>query len=335
MSHNITERDGIFTVRQPAWHGLGTVFDHYPTRKETQDLVLPWEPVSELLYRQVPDFDPDGMPCSRYEPVENAVLNVRSDDGGQLGVVSSTYQTVSNGELFDLAEALQGEGSDVMFETGGSLLGGAKVWLLLRLEEPITVGSSKAETGAVIPYYALQNAHDGKGSLRGQATVTRIVCDNTAQLADMDARHRGTEFVFSHTLNVRDRIEQAKEALAGWRQGIVDWSEQVQYLASLLVTKEQEELFLDHLIPVPQAGLVSERVLANVERNRGEVRTIMRSETAAGIERTAYGLVQAAVEWNQHVRKTRDAESLFRRAYLNPSNLTARADELAQLVVSS
>ena len=38
MSHNITSTDNLFVVREPAWHGLGTVLDEYPTRAEAQKL---------------------------------------------------------------------------------------------------------------------------------------------------------------------------------------------------------------------------------------------------------------------------------------------------------
>ena len=54
MSHNITERDGVFTVREPAWHRLGEVLPDYPSREQAQKIAHPWEPVSEPVYRKVP-----------------------------------------------------------------------------------------------------------------------------------------------------------------------------------------------------------------------------------------------------------------------------------------
>jgi phage/plasmid-like protein (TIGR03299 family) len=334
MAHNITDRDNIFTVRQPAWHGLGVVLDEYPTRKEAQTLVHNWEPVTQPLYRREIGIDAEGNTFERFEEVETHQSVVRSDDGHHLGVVTSSYNPVSNNELYDIAEAIQGEGSEVRFETGGSLLGGAKVWLLLRLNEPLqVVGDPNGET---IAYYALQNSHDGNGSLRGQATMTRIVCDNTAQMADMDAQQRGTEFTFRHTLNVQQRIDEAKMALAGWREGIANWTLQMEHLLSIKLDNKQRDWFLRTFIPAPPAGHASERVMNNVENARADFLSILGgptlSEKVAG---SAYGLVQASIEWSQHYRNTRAAtiegrmENRFRRAYLDRSEYTASAVEVA------
>lgn len=325
MSHNITERDSMFTVREAAWHGLGTVLTDYPTRAEAQAAVLPWEPVTEPVFRRVPGFDEKGEPTVTFEPIEEFRANVRSDDNSVLGLTSAAYETVTNGEMFDIAELLQGEGEAVRYETGGSLKGGAKVWLLLRLNEPLTVLGDPH--GATIPYYALQNAHDGSGAFRGQATMTRIVCDNTSQLADMDAQARGTEFTFRHTKNIKERVEEAKAALAGWRDSIQRWKLLSEALLDAKVEEEAVLMFVEKFIPMPTLG-VSERVQDNVRKAQLELLTIINSETCEGIGHTAYGLVQAATEYQQHYRKSQSGESRFKRAYLDRSDVLVQAQDL-------
>lgn len=327
--HNVTERDGVFTVRGPAWwdtdgsHDL----DEYPTREEAQAIAHPWEPVSEPIFRRVLNSDL----TSGFEEVPGQVLNVRSDDGHPLGVVSDTFVPVNNSEMYDIAEVIQGEAGDVKFETGGSLGGGKKVWLLLRLNEPLTVVGDP--NGASIPYFGLQNSHDGSGSFRGQGLVTRIVCDNTAQMADMEAKKNSTEFTFRHSKNVKARVEEAKEALAGWREGIEKWKRLSEHLVTLEVTPEQRELFIREFVPMPVSEtLVSDRVVTNIEAARQSMRDILAGPTTEGISNTAYGLVQASVEYGQHVRKAQSRESRFRRAYLDRDRLTADAVELAQEV---
>ena len=61
--------------------------------------------------------------------------------------------------------------------------------------------------------------------------MMRIVCANTSHVADLDARARGTEFVFRHTKNVGDRVEDARRALAGWRDSLDDWAQLQEVLA--------------------------------------------------------------------------------------------------------
>jgi len=341
----------MFTVRQAAWHDLGVVFDDYPSRAEAQQIAHPWEPLREDIFRNVPRKDDQGRPLvtltesglvvplesvpegAAYEPIVDQVklegwyANQRSDNGDVLGVVTDNYRTVLNSELWDIAEALEGSGDDVMYETGGSLRGGAQVWVLVRLKDPITVpGDPRGET---IPYFALQNSHDGSGSFRGQATMTRIVCMNTSHVADMDARARGTEFLFRHTKNVGDRIAQAQQALSGWRQSLEDWLLQQEVLVNTKVTDKGVEDFLEHFIPMPPKHLITERVQANVEEERQKWLGSYRSVTGEGIQNTAYGLVQASTEYAEWHRKAHNAESRFRRTFLTRDRIISTAVELS------
>lgn len=335
MSHNFTSRDGMFTVREPAWHNLQTaVFPDYPTREEAQRIAHNWEPVTEPVYRRVPIIEADGTLREEYQQIEGHQAVARSDNSDTLGVVSSTYEVVSNQEMYDIAEAIEGgDPGSVQYETGGSLKGGKKVWLLLRLAEPLLVAGDP--NGATIPYYALQNAHDGSGSFRGQALMTRIVCDNTAQAADLEAKSRGTEFTFQHTKNVKTRIEEAREALAGWRQSIAEWQLLSEHLVSTRITPAQRREFVERFVPMPVGDLVSDRVKANIETARGDLYGILAGPTCEGINLTAYGLVQASLEYSEHYRRAHSQESLFQRSYLDRSRLTTGAMALVDKVLAN
>src|SRR6478736_5668042 len=210
MSHNITSRDTVLSVRDAGWHGLAKVKDDYMTPEEARREAFPWEPVEAPLFRRVPVVTENG-PEVVYEEVKEVKAIERSDDGGFLGAVGQGYVPTTNKELTEVAEAVEGiAAGDVRVETAGSLQGGLKVWMLLRLAEPIAVkGDPHGET---IPYFALQDSKDGYGAFRGQALFTRIICDNTAQAADLEAEKRGTEFTFHHTAGIKDRIEEAKGA---------------------------------------------------------------------------------------------------------------------------
>jgi phage/plasmid-like protein (TIGR03299 family) len=308
------------------------VIDGYPTREQAQQIAHPWEPVAEPVYRRRYEEQQFGPPKEVYEELSGSYLNVRSDNDEPLGVNPDTFVTVSNGEMYDIAEVIEGQDKgSVMYETGGSLRGGRKVWLLLRLKDPIVVAGDPR--GATIPYYGLQNSHDGSGAFRGQATVTRIVCANTAQAADLDAEQRGTSFEFHHTKNIRERIEQAQQALAGWRDSIVRWQEQSEQMARTLITNDQQETFVVKFIPMPPPHATSEIVVNNVEVARTQLRNILAGPTCEGISLTTYGLVQASVEYLNHVRRAASAESRFKRAYLDKNRITVDAVKIAKEVV--
>lgn len=333
MAHNITERDAMFTVREPAWHGLGEVLPDYGTRAELQPLVHGWEPVTAPLFTAEPRIVREGTAQIGvdHQEVPGWKAVQRSDDSSVLGVVSDTYELVSNDEMWDVAEAIEGEArGEVMYETGGSLKGGAKVWLLVRLRDPLVLPGDE-ETGT-IPYYALQNSHDGSGSFRGQATMTRIVCDNTAQMADLDARQRGTQFVFRHTSNVRDRIDEARQALAGWRESIEAYQRLAGHLAYEKITADQYRDFVERFIPSPPPSTATDRVMRNVEEAQAMWLGIYRGEANDRIRDTRWGLVQASVEYLNHARRAHTQESRFKRNYLDQDRLTQDAMKIAQLV---
>jgi phage/plasmid-like protein (TIGR03299 family) len=332
MGHGITTTDNTFSVREMPWMGLldgqVNVLSDHPTRAEAQKLVHDWEPVTEPLFRKVPTISEDGDLGVNYVESTTGVGILRSDTGAELATVSPTFELVSNGTLYDVAEAVQGDGVDVQFETGGSLFGGRKVWLALRMEEPIKI--DKDPHGTVLPFYVLQNSHDASGAFRGQATFIRPVCANTTRAADLDAKMRGTEMKFHHTSNVAKRIEEAKAALAGWRESIEDFQLLMNSLTELKVTAEGREMFLDKLLPYPPEHLMSLRTRNNVERDRGDWMTAFNSVTNEGITDSAYGLVQVTSEWSEHYRRAHNAETRFNRAMLVRNDVLTGAVKLAR-----
>lgn len=321
MAHEITNTDQMFSVREMPWHGLGVVLPEHPTREEAQALAHPWEPIEDEVFSREVTVNDAGDITETFQPLEGVKMIVRSDNRANLGVVNNTYRLVSNNELWDVAEAVGSIGTDIHIETAGSLSGGRKVWALLKLAEPIVIkGDPQGDT---VAYLALQNAHNGSGSFRAQAINTRIVCANTSAAADTEAKRNGYEFTFQHTKNVSDRIEDAKAAVAMWRAGVQQWQYAMEHLATVRVSREQTEQFVQAFQMMPPEKLLTDRVRNNIENDRQTLRDILDSPTQTDISHTAYGLVQAALEWHQHERKARGKdgrsrmESRFRRSMIN------------------
>lgn len=327
MSHEITSTDNLFSVRELPWHRLGEHLEEYPSRAEAQPMVHGWEPVATPLFRQVPTIGDDGEPTTILEEVKTHVLQERSDNGAQLGVTSNTFTTVKNNDLWDVAEAIQGGGVDVLYETGGSVRGGAHVWLMLRLQDPIEITGDP--NGATLPFYLLQNGHDGSTAFRGSATNVRVVCSNTIRAADVDAKARGTEFTFRHSQNVGERVDEAREALAGWRESIEDYKQLASLMIAEKVSPKAEREFLERFIPAPLSTMTSDRVKNNIEEARQQWLACYRGVTCEGITGTAWGLIQASSEWSEHIRRANTEESRFRRAVLDRNEIITSAKVLA------
>ena len=128
------------------------------------------------------------------------------------------------------------------------------------------------------------------------------------------------------------RIEQAQQALAGWRDSIEHYNALMQHLITEPVTDAQRELFVQEFIPMPPPHMVSDRVVTNVEQARAALRSIYSSVTCQDTANTAYGLVQGAIEYGEHFRAARSKESRFKRAYLDQSQITQDALTLARQV---
>lgn len=324
------EFDSGFFVRKPAWHGEGMVLDHAPANwDEARKLAgLDWEPVKEPLFARALGFDDDGMPAEGFEEVDGFCRVARSDTGATLAVPSASFSLISNAEMGEIVEAVLDE-PNMAYDTAGSLAGGKKVWALVKLDEPYQIPGDPSLT---FPYGAIVNHHDGHGACQVLRTTVRIVCANTFGAAEADADKHKARFIFRHTTNWRSRVEEAKEAVAGIRSDAAAWREIATELALLPVDERAVEVFLSEFIPMPPKGIVSERVAANVEEARAAYRGLLASPTCEGINHSAYGLVQAAGEYLDHVRGARNAETVLGRQLLKAEPLKTRAVRLAREV---
>lgn len=333
MAHEITSSDKLFTVRKPSWHGLGDLLTDYPTRQEAEAFVHGWHVEREPLYRKVIEVSntghgPDGeFFDERYELVPEFELNVRSDTSKDLAVVPTDRIDVQPKEMWDLAEIIQGQAKDVMFETAGSYDGGRKVWILIRLAEPIHINGDP--NGATLPFFALQNGYAPGIGFRGQASNVRIVCANTSRLADMEAERTGATFTFAHTSNLQSRLEEVRGALEGWRKDITEWKLAKEQMLDVKVTAAQMNWFVEQFIPMPNQRIISDRVRDNVETARIELITELYGGMNVGITGTTLGLFEAASSWNEHVRAAANQQSRFKRALLEPTSILADARQLA------
>lgn len=324
MAH---EFDTGFSVRKPMWHGLGTVINEYPESWDEARRIagLLWEPKEVPLY--VPTSDGEG-----YREVEAHKAIVRDDNHLVLGTVGKDYRLVSHAEMGEIVEVLLDQ-PNVKFETAGSVREGRNVWVLAKLDEPFQVPGDPSLT---LPYFAFLNSHDGTGALKVLYVDIRIVCWNTFSAANIQGDRTGAQFSFRHTTNIRDKIEDAKKALQGLRDETREWLAIAESLSLLKITSTQRELFIREFIPAPPEGLISDRVRNNIEEARGALRSILNdSPTTEGIRGSAYGLVQAAGEYLDHVRRYRSTDTYLGRTLLRPEPLKAKAAQLAREVAVS
>jgi len=198
------------TLREPAWHKLGTVFSEEVSTQKMLELAHldNWQVRLEKIEM------PKGFSSDRNH---NFVVRTNPFDKTQndvLGVVGERYRILQNEELFDFGDALLDGGG--RWETAGSIKGGRQVFGSLALERE-TVLDPNGVSDKINTYLLVNTSHDGSISIQASVTPVRVVCANTLNLAlgSGVGRNRSTKqsFKIRHTQTAQGKIQAAREAL--------------------------------------------------------------------------------------------------------------------------
>ena len=203
MPAGITKDDGMAYVGRRPWHDLGIYVEGeaMTAAQAIEAANLDWEVVTEPVYRSIPagDFSP-----THFKEIEGKRAVVRQDTGEVFGILTERYTPFQNLHSFDLVNAVVGTG-DAVFHTVGSLHGGRRVWMLLKLQGDYTLDNGeKLES-----YVLLDNSHDGTSALRMRLTPIRVVCANTLGAAT----GKQAAFYSRHTSGIMDRANEARDLL--------------------------------------------------------------------------------------------------------------------------
>jgi phage/plasmid-like protein (TIGR03299 family) len=282
MPHGLTNHDSMFSVREMPWHGLGVVLDEYPRSidEALEKAGLGWKVThGDLLVVKRPEWVDDFGASHPAEliPATGFKANLREDTGHVLGIVSDEYEVVENRDAFRFLDALIG--SELHFETAGSVWGGRRVWCLARLSEHVELGGDRSAT-----YIYVANSHDGTMAVTAAVTPIRIVCANTLGAALRQAEHgihAQRTFRFRHTGNLQTKCAEARQVLGM----AIDYQQQFKVLADRLAREPISEPALErrvlrHLWTIDDD--IGKRARANRERAIEQVLTIFRGRGAAG-----------------------------------------------------
>lgn len=249
-------------------------------------------------------------------PTDGHQAIVRDDTWAVLATPTDSFKLIQHHQMGDLLDAYSSAwrkaGADVKFETAGSVRGGALVWALVWLDEPMTVRGDDSPT---YPFATLLNAHDGSAACRLTPTSIRIVCWNTWKMAEAQGEANPHAVVLRHAGNVEARLEDAKASLAGMRDEAKQWQLLADDLAGINIDDAVVSTFLHEFIPIPENA--SERTRAGrAERQATFMALYTDSPTVAPLPDTAYKLVQAAGEYLDHLRPFRNRDTYLARTML-------------------
>jgi phage/plasmid-like protein (TIGR03299 family) len=242
MVHNLLGRDMAFVGEVP-WHGLGIAVPPDVTSAEMLKAAgLDWS------VEKVPANGARLIKRNHGRDIYDRYFVERDCVGGErvrpvLGVVGAQYELLQNREAFAFFDPFL-EPGHAQYETAGALGNGERVWVQVRVGDPIVITLDDQ----VDKFILLSNSHDGRGALSLRFTPTRVVCQNTLNLA-----LEGGEHVVNlrHSKHMRDRLadQQVEFLLRVVGDTFNRAAEQFKKLAATTATPDRRERFMKALFP--------------------------------------------------------------------------------------
>ena len=307
------------SLRQPAWHGLGTVIDEAVSTQEMLDLahLSGWNVRLEAV----------SLPGrSHREYFATVRTNPFDGDTDVLGVVGERYKVLQNEELFTFGDALLDGGR---WETAGSIKNGTVVFGSLALDRETNL-DPKGRGDKVNNYLLVHTSHDGSLAIQASVTPVRVVCQNTLNMA-IGYKGRGVKqsFRIRHTQTLQGKVQAAREAL-GLANKYLDEFDKV---AAEMIAKEiNDQKFFDIITAVyPKPEDNAKGAMTKWENKIDTLNTIYNGETCVNIKGTAWGAYNAMTERLDWYRSPRggNAESVLAAASgFDPSTTAAKNNML-------
>lgn len=266
----------MFAVREKPWHGLGEIIEEAPTSRDAIKLAgLDW------LVQSNPIFDMHGNEIKGFK------ANTRSSDNSILGVVTDKYKIVQNVEAFDFTDALIG--SEMRYETAGSLKRGRTIWLLGKMPDRFICGD-KFE-----PYIVFSNSHDGTGAVKIAMTPIRVVCNNTLNMALRSAKRSWST---KHMGDMSAKLSEARQTLELANEYLNNLSVEAEKLANETMNEDDVIKTLNEMFPIDEDA--SDRQKQNVQNAKDEIMICMVRPDIAQFLNTKWGFINAVSDYVGH-----------------------------------
>jgi phage/plasmid-like protein (TIGR03299 family) len=287
MAHEI---ESFASLREPAWHGLGTVFSEEKTTAEMletanlsnwnvrlEDLEIPTHLSSDKSYQYVIRTNP---------------FNAEQKD--VLGVVGQRYVPLQNEDLFSFGDNILDGGG--RWETAGSLKGGRVVFGSLALERE-TVLDPNGVADVVKTYLLVNTSHDGSIAIQASITPVRVVCANTLNLALRTTKKKDgvkQSFKIRHTQTAEGKIAVAREALGLANKYMDEFDKMAHAMISQEVNAKQFNDIILAAYPKPEKD--SKGAVKKWENKIDVINDIYTGEFNGMIAGTAWGAFNALTE---------------------------------------
>ena len=331
MAHELETQNGVASFasfREPAWHGLGTVFTEEKTTSEMlvaanlnnwnvrlEDMPIPSHLSSDKEYQYV----------VRTNPTDKTQTDI-------LGVVGERYHVLQNEDLFSFGDNILDGGG--RWETAGSLKGGRQVFGSLALERE-TVLDPNGVADKVKTYLLINTSHDGSIAIQASITPVRVVCANTLNVAlNRTKKKDGVKqsFKIRHTQTANGKVQIARQTL-GLANAYMD---EFDKMAHAMIQKEISAKDFNDIIlaAYPKPDKDTKGAVKKWENKVDIINDIYTGEYNGMISGNAWGAFNALTERLDWYRSARGGsnESLLAAASGFDAAITAEKNRLLKVV---
>jgi len=329
MAHELESDKSFASFREPAWHGLGTVFTEEVSTKEMLELanLHDWDVRLEEV------AIPDGFSSDK---TYNYVTRTNPFDRSQndiLGVVGERYRILQNEELFDFGDALLDGGG--RWETAGSIKGGRQVFGSLALERE-TVLDPSGVSDKVNSYLLVNTSHDGSIAIQASVTPVRVVCANTLNLALGSGIGRNSSvkqsYKIRHTQTAQGKIQAAREALGLANAYMDEFDKLAQEMIQQEISNDKFQDIIRMAYPMPEAD--KKGALSKWNSKLDMIEDIYvgpYNNTIAGTSWGALNALTERIDWHRSARKGSNESVLAGASGFDPM-VNAEKNRLLQVV---
>lgn len=138
--------------------------------------------------------------------IPNHYRTARSDNNDTLGIVGNQYEVYQNDEALSFIDNLLGIGLTKLNRIGSFSMG-RRIVANIQIKDD----EGGSEVDPIEKNMVITNSHDGSSPVLVLCTDTRVVCQNTLELAIREAKNK---FSVKHTRSMREKMHIAEDIFA-------------------------------------------------------------------------------------------------------------------------
>lgn len=267
---------------------LGTQIDATVSVDEAIRLAgLDWEVVrTEAGYRGL-----DG----NWHVQTGRVALLRGDTGECLSNRGEGYEVVQFKDAFEFLDHVNPH-----FVAAGSLRGGKQAFAVVQLPEHVSLDVLDGQDRHNL-FVIARASHDATLGVEANILPLRGMCMNMMSLPTLHAKHKMS---WRHTRSVHEKMREAREMLDAVPEYAEEFRATAERLANIDLEIDEVKRIIDQVVP---------KDLATHDARVTDIVSLYETSSRNGYSGTAWGLLNAVSEWNDHLRggEKRGNESRF------------------------